>query len=198
LQIDAHGVGYDTRMLQLLEWSPLIIFYVTYKLSDIYWATGALMISCTALMLIHRLRTGKFKPMHVITAVVALLLGTATLLLHDKRFIEWKPTVLLGISAAAFLGSMVFGSQPLARRLLESVFEEPLAVSERTWSRINLLWVAFLAALALVNIYIAWNFSESVWVNFKFYGLPGAFFVFMFPQALWLGTKLKAPAVESA
>ena len=71
-------------------------------------------------------------------------------------------------------------------------------MSERTWSRINLLWVAFLAALALVNIYIAWNFSESVWVNFKFYGLPGAFFVFMFPQALWLGTKLKAPAVESA
>jgi intracellular septation protein len=185
-------------MLQLLEWSPLIIFYATYKLSDIYWATGALMISCTALMLIHRVRTGQFKPMHVITAVVALLLGTATLLLHDKRFIEWKPTVLLGISAAAFLGSMVFGSQPLARRLLESVFEEPLAVSERTWSRINLLWVAFLAALAMVNIYIAWNFSESIWVNFKFYGLPGAFFVFMFPQALWLGTKLKSAAVESA
>ena len=198
LQIDAHDVGYDTRMLQLLEWSPLLIFGATYKFAGIYWATAALMIACTALMLIHRLRTGRFKPMHVITATVAILLGSATLLLHDKRFIEWKPTVLLGITSAAFLGSMLFGSRPLARRLLESVFDAPLEVSERTWYRINLLWVAFLAALAFVNIYIAWNFSESTWVTFKVYGIPGVFFVFMFPQALWLGTKLKPAAVESA
>jgi intracellular septation protein len=198
LQIDAHDVGYDTRMLQLLEWSPLIIFYATFKLVDLYWATAALMISLTALALIHRLRTGKFKTMHLITAAVALLLGAATLLLHDKRFIEWKPTVLLSISAAAFLGSMFVGSQPLARRLLESVFDQPPAVSERIWSAINLLWIVFFTVLALVNIYVARNFSESAWVNFKFYGLPGSFFVFMFPQALWLSTKMKPAAAEQA
>jgi intracellular septation protein A len=58
--------------------------------------------------------------MHVITAVVVLVLGTATLLLHDKRFIQWKPTVLLGLTALAFLGSSVVGRQPLARRMLEA------------------------------------------------------------------------------
>jgi intracellular septation protein len=198
LQIDAHDVGYDTRMLQLLEWSPLIVFYATFKLVDLYWATAALMFSLTALMLMHRLRTGKFKRMHVITAAVALVLGTATLLLHDKRFIEWKPTVLLGISAVAFLGSMFFGAQPLARRMLESVFDQPLAVSERTWSSINLLWIAFFTVLALANIYVARNFSESTWVNFKFWGLPGSFFVFMFPQAVWLSTKMKPAVAEQA
>jgi intracellular septation protein len=86
-------VGYDTRMTQLLEWAPLIVFFVAFKLLGLYWATGALMVICVIVMLVHRVRTGRFKPMHVITAGVALALGSATLLLHDKRFIEWKPTV---------------------------------------------------------------------------------------------------------
>ena len=60
------------------------------------------MVACVLLMLVHRLRTGKFKTMHVVTAAVALVLGTATLLLHDKRFIQWKPTVLLGAHRGRF------------------------------------------------------------------------------------------------
>jgi intracellular septation protein len=185
------ALGYDTRMMQLLEWSPLIVFLTAFKLFDIYWATAALMITCTVVMLVHRLRTGKFKTMHVITTVVALVLGSATLLLHDKRFIQWKPTVLLGLSAVAFLGSMLIGRRPLARRMLESVFEEPIDVSARAWSTINLLWVLFFALLALANLYVAWNFAEATWVNFKTIGLPVAMFVFMFPQALWLSSKIK-------
>ncbi len=113
-------------MTQLLEWAPLIVFFVTFKLLGLYWATGALMVICVIVMLVHRARTGKFKPMHVITAGVALALGSATLLLHDKRFIEWKPTVLLGIAAIAFIGSNFIGKQPLARRMFEGVFSEPL------------------------------------------------------------------------
>src|ERR1700704_5035518 len=102
-------------MNQLLEWSPLVIFFVVFKLYGIYWATASLMVTCTGLMIAHRMRTGRFKTMHVATACVVLVLGTATLLLHDKRFIQWKPTVLLGLAAAAFLGSSVIGKKPLAR-----------------------------------------------------------------------------------
>src|ERR1700683_5052032 len=157
-------------MNQLLEWSPLIVFFIVFKLFGIYWATASLMLVCTVVLLAHRLRTGRFKTMHIVTVVVVLALGTATLLLHDKRFIQWKPTVLLALTAAAFLGSMVIGKQPLARRMLESVFEEPLQVSVRSWKTINALWAAWFACLALANIYIARNFAESVWVNFKVFG----------------------------
>src|ERR1700730_3233027 len=96
-------------MNQLLEWTPLVVFFVVFELFGIYWATGALMVMCVALMSIHRLRTGSFKTMHVVTAGVVLVLGTATLLLHDKRFIQWKPTVLLGIAVGAFFGRRVLG-----------------------------------------------------------------------------------------
>ena len=89
LQVDTHCVGYDTRMSQLLEWSPLIVFFLTFEIKDIYWATGALMIACLLVLIVHRVRSGEFKTMHVITAVLALGLGAATLLMHDQRFIQW-------------------------------------------------------------------------------------------------------------
>ena len=125
------------------------------------------MIACVLLMVIHRLRTGRFKTMHVITAVVVLLLGSATLLLHDRRFIQWKPTVLLGLAAVAFIGSMFIGKQPLARRLLEAVFEDTLEVSRADVAAHQSLWAPGLRSWRRVNIYMAWNFAESVWVNFK-------------------------------
>src|SRR5580700_9882136 len=113
-------------MNQLLEFSPLIVFFVAFEFLDIYWATAALMIACVLLLIVHRLRTGKFKTMHIITAAVVVILGAATLLLHDRRFIQWKPTVLLALTAAAFLGSSFIGPRSLARRMLEGVFNEPL------------------------------------------------------------------------
>jgi intracellular septation protein len=191
LQIDAHVVGYDTRMNQLLEWSPLIVFFVGFKLLGIYWATAALMIACVLQLLVHRLRAGKFKTMHIITVAVVLVLGSATLLLHDRRFIQWKPTVLLALAAAAFLVSMVVGKQPLARRMLEAVFNEPLQISPRSWLLINSLWVGWFALLAAANIFVARNFAESVWVNFKVFGITVAMLIFTLPQVLWLSGKTK-------
>ncbi len=186
-------------MNQLLEWSPLIVFFVVFKTLGIYWATGALMITCVLLMLIHRLRTGRFKTMHVVTAGVVLVLGTATLLLHDKRFIQWKPTVLLGAAAIALLGSNVIGRQPLVRRVLEGVFSEPLDLSRHAWIAINTLWAGWLAVLAFANIYIARNLAESVWVNFKVFGITAAMMAFMIPQVLWLNGKTKpAPQPDGA
>jgi intracellular septation protein len=185
-------------MNQLLEWSPLLVFFIVFKLFGIYWATASLMLVCTLVLLAHRLRTGRFKTMHIVTVAVVLTLGTATLLLHDKRFIQWKPTVLLALTAAAFLGSMVIGKQPLARRMLESVFKEPLEISRQTWGRINLLWAAWFALLAAANIYVARTFTESVWVNFKVFGISVAMLLFMIPQVFWLSGRIRPVQSDGA
>ena len=107
------------------------------------------------------------------------------------RFIQWKPTILLSLAAAAFLGSMVLGKQPLARRMLEAVFTQPLPLAARTWLLINSLWVGWLAFLAAANIYVARNFDENIWVNFKVFGITVAMLVFMVPQVIWLSGKTK-------
>ena len=185
-------------MHQLLEWSPLIVFFVVFQLAGIYWATAALMVVYTVVMLVHRLETGRFKPMHLITVSVLLVLGGATLALHDKRFIQWKPTVLLALAAAAFLGSSVIGRQPLARRMLEGVFDAPLEIAPRTWLLINLAWVGFFAALAAANLYVAWNYPEALWVKFKVFGISAALLVFMIPQVVWLNGKAKPVPSDAA
>jgi intracellular septation protein len=188
--------GYDTRMSQLLELAPLAIFLIAYKLWGIYAATAALMAACVVVLIVHRLRTGRFKTMHVITAGVVVGLGTLTLLLHDARFIQWKPTVLLGLGAGAFVFSMVIGPRPLVQRMFEGVFPEPLEVSSRAWMLINTLWALWFAALALLNIYIARNFSEGTWVNFKVYGITPATLLFMIPQVIWLSNKIRPEAAS--
>jgi intracellular septation protein len=80
--------------------------------------------------------------------------------------------------------------------LLEAVFNEPLPVSPRTWLLINSLWVGWLALLAAANIYVAWNFDESIWVNFKVFGITVAMLIFMMPQILWLSGKTKTAQSE--
>ncbi|HEY2779217.1 MAG TPA: septation protein IspZ [Steroidobacteraceae bacterium] len=184
-------------MAQLLEWSPLIIFFVTFEVRDIYWATAALMIACVLQLLIHRLRAGSFKTMHIVTTCVVLVLGTATLLLHDQRFIQWKLTVLLGLTSAVFLGSMIIGERPLVRRLLETAISEPLAVSARSWLIINALWAGWFAAFAILNLYVAKNFAVGLWVKFKVFGFPAATMLFMLPQVFWLAGKAVQPAAAT-
>lgn len=178
-------------MTQLLELSPLIVFLLAYKLWGIYTATGVLMAACVVILILHRLRTGKFKTMHVVTAAVVVALGSLTLLLHDPRFIQWKPTVLMGLTAVAFAGSMIFGERPLVQRLFEGVFTETLQVTARGWLVLNTLWVAWFSLLATLNIYIAQHFAENTWVNFKVYGITPATMLFMIPQVLWLSSKIK-------
>ena len=198
LQIEAHLVGYDTRMTQLLEFSPLIIFFAVFKWKDIYWATAALMIACVLLLVVNRLRTGKFKTMHIVTVAVALVLGAATLWKHDSRFIQWKPTVLYAITAAVFLGSMFIGKQPLVRRLFGPAFEGTVDISTRAWAAINSLWVAWFLLLAAANIYVARNFDVDTWVHFKLIGVPIAMFVFLLPQVFWLSGKTKAAQTDQS
>jgi intracellular septation protein len=183
-------------MNQLLEWLPLIVFFIGFKFMGIYWATAALMAACVLQLTVHRLTTGKFKTMHIITVAVVMVLGTATLALHDKRFIQWKPTVLLALAAAAFLGSMFIGKQPLARRMMEAVFKEPLHISAGQWRLINTLWVGWMSLLAAANLYVAWNFPESVWVNFKVFGITVAMLIFMVPQVFWLSGKTQTARAE--
>ena len=178
-------------MNQLLELAPLLAFFIAYRLGGLYWATGVLMIASVLLLFAWRWRTGAYKNLHVITAALVVVLGSATLLFHDKRFIQWKPTVLYGLLAAGLLASNFLGKRPWMQRMFESVMTEGIAVSARGWRRLNTLWAAWFALTAAANIYVAVKFSEAFWVNFHTWGITIATMVFMVPQIFWLASKAK-------
>lgn len=125
----------------------------------------------------------RFERMHLITLGVLLVLGTLTLFLKDPLFIKWKVSIINWAFALAFMGSQYVGSRKtLAERMMSNAINVPAAI----WKRTNLMWAIFFAAVGIVNLIVAYNFSEDFWVDFKMFGVFGLTFVFIIAQVLYL------------
>lgn len=184
-------------MQALLEFAPLIAFFIAYRVSGLYSATAVLMVTMAILLIVDYVRLRRISAMRTLSAVLVFLFGTATLVLHDPRFIQWKPTVFFWLASIAFLGSHWIGRQTLSRRLLTTALGgDDNRVPESTWKRLNLLWVVFYALLGLLNLFVAFNFSEHVWVPFKVIGLPVINLAFVGAQAAWLVRRSSAGSAE--
>jgi intracellular septation protein len=113
--------------------------------------------------------------------------------LQDPVFIKWKPTILNWLFAAAFLGSQLIGGKTLVERMMNHAITVPSII----WRRVNLGWVSFFLMAGLANIYVAYNFSEEIWVDFKLFGLMGLTLAFVFGQAVYLTRYMRPDERES-
>lgn len=192
-------------MKLLIDFLPVVIFFIVYKLAPqcialvspllngdqiaylnatqpIILAT-AVLIPATALQILYtRLTTGKVEKMHLITLALVVLLGGATVVLQNKEFIMWKPTIVNWLFAAAFLGSQIFMQKSLLQRMMEANITLPQAV----WNKLNYAWVSFFIVSGILNLLVAYHFSEETWVNFKLFGLLSLTFLFIIGQSLYL------------
>jgi intracellular septation protein len=183
-------------MQALLEFAPLVAFFIAYRVGGLYTATAVLMAGMAILLIVDYVRLRRIPAMHALSAVLVFLFGTATLILHDVRFIQWKPTAFFWLASIAFLASHWIGKQTLTQRLLSAALgNEEIRIPESTWKVLNLLWVAFYALLGGLNLLVAFNLSEHLWVTFKFVGLPAANLVFVGAQVAWL-VRRSAASVE--
>ncbi len=173
-------------MQLLFDFFPVIAFFVAYKLADIYVATGVIIVAVIIQMAVQWIRHRKISPMMLISAVLVLVFGTITLLVHDKTFIQWKPTVLNWLFAAGFLVSQFVGEQPVIQRLMGTNLE----LERPVWLKLNLMWVGFFVLMGALNLYVAFSFAESTWVNFKLFGMLGLTLVFALLQGVWLSSKM--------
>lgn len=178
-------------MQLILDFLPVIAFFVAYKLGGIYLATKTLMAAMPLLCLVTWLRTRKISGMLLTSTVLALAAGGITLALHDPMFVKWKLTLLDGIFALAFLVAPYLGGKTLVERVMGS----NITLEPRQWRILNWMWVGFFLFTASINVYVLYHFSEAAWVNFKLYGTLGLTLVFVVMQAFWLADKLpKEPA----
>jgi intracellular septation protein len=192
-------------MKLLIDFLPIVIFFVVYKfcpelieasssflsaqsiasLQDtpaIIIAT-AVLIPATILQIAYTWFTQKsVEKSHIITLVMVVLLGGATVIFQDKSFIQWKPTVVNWLFAAAFLGSQFIGKQSIIERMMGS----NLTLPSQIWIRLNIAWIAFFIFSGLTNLYVAFNYSEDTWVNFKLFGMLGLTLVFVIIQGIYL------------
>jgi intracellular septation protein len=179
-------------MQALAEFAPLVAFFVSYRLGGLYAATAVLMVAMLALLGFDWLRQRRIPPLHAVSAALVLVLGGATLLLHNRLFIQWKPTVLFWLVSVAFIASFWIGERTLTQRFLEPALAGRLAVSPQQWRRVNGASAVFYALLGALNLAVAYGASERTWVYFKLFGLAVLTFAFVALQMLWLSRAATA------
>jgi intracellular septation protein len=187
-------------MQALTELAPLIAFVAAYFIGGLYAATAVLMVAMLALVALDWLRMRRIPPLHALSTLLVLIFGAATLILHDRLFIQWKATVFFWITSLAFLGSFWVGERTLAERLLggalREAFGERLEVGAARWRWLNLSWVLFYFGLGALNVAVLRSFSERAWVALKLADIL-LMLLFVAAQVLWLAARAVRPAPEA-
>lgn len=180
-------------MKQLIEFFPLIIFFIVYKLYDIYYASGAL-IAATGLMLVaYYIVYRRVEKMHLITFLAVAVFGGLTIALHNDAFIKWKVTVIYALFTTILLVTQYKFKAPVLKRMLGKELDLP----ERIWNRLNLAWAVFFAICAVTNLYVAFFMSQQIWVDFKVFGLFGATLVFTLGSVIYMYRYLPKQAIDN-
>jgi intracellular septation protein len=170
----------------LFDLFPVILFFIAFKFFGIYTATAVAIIATIAQIIYSKLRHGKVEKMLMISGVIITVFGGATLLLKDPTFIQWKPTVLYWLFAVGLIGAqLIFKQNPI-----RSFMEKQISLPEAVWSKLNLAWALLFVALGVLNLYVAFNYSQDIWVDFKLFGITGIMFIFIVGQTLILSKYL--------
>lgn len=169
-------------MRMFFDFLPIILFFIAYKLYGIYTATVVVMVATAIQAAVMWVLYKRIEKMLLVSLALILILGGATLFFHDEAFVKWKPSVLNWAFAAVFLGSQFIGKKTIIERIMGQNISLPAPI----WTRLNLSWVIFFAALGFANIYVAYSFDTDTWVNFKLFGMMGLTLAFIIGQAVYL------------
>jgi intracellular septation protein len=164
-----------------LDLGPLFVFFAAYSLSDIFFATGALMAAATVSVAANFAIERKVAPMPLITLVLVLIFGGLTLWLDNENFIKVKPTILYAIFATVLLAGLATG-----RLFLKSLLAQSLRMPEEAWRTLTWRWAAFFLSLAAINEIVWRNFTDDTWVAFKVWGVITLTFLFVASQTPYI------------
>jgi intracellular septation protein len=171
----------------LFDLFPVVLFFVAFKLFDIYIATATAIVATFAQIGWLKLRGRKVDKMMWVTLAIIVLFGGATLALHDEMFIKWKPTVLYWAFGVALASSELL----FRKNLIRAAMAEQVSMPDRVWARLNWSWAAFFVFMGAANLYVAFNFPTETWVNFKVFGGVGLMLVFVVLQAVFLARHIE-------
>ena len=205
-------------MKLLLDFLPIVLFFGTFKYAESHaqWssdyatqhfgylvsggvvgptegpvllATLVVIVATLAQIAFLLVTRRKIDTMLWVSLGLVTLLGGATVWFHNETFIKWKPSVLYWSMALAFwISQSMFG-----RNLLRAVMGEQIELPDAAWRRLNVAWIAFFMLMGVLNLYVAYNYSTSAWVNFKLFGGMGLMLLFTLGQGFYLSRHMKTP-----
>jgi intracellular septation protein len=151
----------------VLDFAPLAVFFIAYKLSGVMAATAALIVATALTLAAIYYVERKIALAPLITGVVVALFGGLTLVLKNDDFIKIKPTIINLI----FSLTLLIGVYGFKRGLLKPVLGMTLEITDKGWCILSARWGFFFLFLAALNEFIWRNFPTEFWVNFKVFGM---------------------------
>jgi len=171
----------------LFDIFPVVLFFVAFKIYDIYVATAVAIAATIVQIGWTWLRHRKVDNLLWVSLVVIVVFGGATLLLQDETFIKWKPTVLYWLFAAV----LALAAAAFRKNLIRAMMETQMTLPEAVWGRLLASWIAFFTLMGALNLVVAYSFSTDAWVNFKLFGGIGLMLAFILLQALLLARYIE-------
>ncbi|MBG6288779.1 MULTISPECIES: septation protein A [Pseudomonas] len=186
-------------MKQFIDFIPLILFFIVYKLDPrnvelagqsfsvggIYSATAVLIATSVVVygaLLIKQRRLDKGQ---WVTLAACLVFGGMTLAFHSETFLKWKAPVVNWLFALAFAGSHFIGDRPLIQRIMGHAVN----LADALWAKLNIAWVLFFLICGCVQLFVAFTF-QSIWVDFKVFGSLGMTLLFLIGQGVFLARHM--------
>jgi intracellular septation protein len=171
----------------LFDIFPVILFFIAFKVYDIYVATAVAMAATFLQIGWTWLRHRKVDNLLWVSLALIVVFGGATLLLQDETFIKWKPTVLYWL----FCAVLAVAALGFRKNLIRAMMETQVTLPEVVWGKLLASWIAFFALMGALNLIVAFNFSTDAWVNFKLFGGIGLMLVFIVLQGLMLARHIE-------
>ena len=157
----------------VLDIGPLVLFFAANAKFGIYIATGGFMVAILVALIVSYVMTRHLAVMPLVTAVIVLVFGGLTLVLHDELFIKLKPTIIYLLFGGTLIGGLALG-KPLLGMVFDSVFH----LREEGWRKLTWRWALFFFALAIVNEIVWRTQTTDFWVSFKLFGVMPLTFLF--------------------
>ncbi|MBU3549077.1 septation protein A [Polynucleobacter sp. P1-05-14] len=178
----------------LFDLFPIILFFVAFKLGDIYTATIVAMVATIGQILWVYYRHRKIDAMQWISLVMIVVFGSLTIFLHDKTFIQLKPTALYWLFSGALFISAQFFQKNWIQVLMGKQVTLKAASAHSVWRSLNVAWAIFFFFMGALNLYVAFEYPEETWVNFKLFGSTGLLLIFVILQGVWLSKHMEHPS----
>lgn len=165
----------------LFDILPIIIFFITYKLYDIYVATITLIITSAVQLMYKAICYRKISMIELTTFILVFFLGGFTVYFQDDMLIKWKVTIINWL-----FGIILIISTYLQKPIIQKMIGKRVKLPKKIWHQLNNTWGLFFLFLGTINLIIAYNFPTNIWVNFKFFGILGMTFTFIMLQVILL------------
>ena len=182
----------------MLDFGPLLVFFLTYKFVGIIAGTAAFMAAIIVAVLVSKIKLGKVSPMLWLSAILVVGFGSLTIYFHDQRFIQIKPTVIYAFFALMLLGGL-FKGKPLLKYLLQAAYD---GLSEEGWMKLSRNWALFFVFMAVLNEGMRAFLTFDLWLTLKVWAVTALSFVFalanipmLLRHGLDIGNKLDSEEI---